>query len=446
MISVIGATGSVGTQARDVVRLHRGRFRIEGLAGGANLRELAAQAVELGARAVGLAVPPQADTTAEAMAAVRSALAEEARRQGLPDLVEDIELGEDAAARIAARPADAVLNAVTGAAGLDATLAALTVGTDVALANKESLIVGGQVVLDAAAATGARLLPVDSEHSAIWQALRAGRRAEVAKLVITASGGPFRGFSRAQLEAVTPEQALAHPTWDMGRVITTNSASLVNKGLEVIEAHLLFGVPMEDIEVVVHPQSQVHSMVQFTDGSTLAQVSPPDMRLPIAYALGAVHPDRAAGGEHADRRDSAAGRDDTAGPERIASGAAANDWTRAAQWTFEPVDHEAFPALGLAIEAGREGGTHPAVFNAANEVLVDAFHDRRIAFTGIADGIAAALEAHRPEQARLTRDAVLAADAWARDFAAAWVDAQVSATEQTSATGQPAAPAGSAPA
>ncbi|WP_029089930.1 1-deoxy-D-xylulose-5-phosphate reductoisomerase [Brevibacterium album] len=410
VISVIGATGSVGTQARDVVRLHRDRFRVAGLAAGSDLGELAAQAIEFGAVAVGLARPPAELTGAEAEAAVRAALASASARLGLPDRVESIRLGETAAAEIAALEADVVLNAVTGAAGLDPTLAALEQGTDVALANKESLIIGGPVVLEAAADSGAALIPVDSEHSAIWQALRAGRAGEVAKLVVTASGGPFRGFTRAQLESVTPEQALAHPTWDMGRVITTNSASLVNKGLEVIEAHLLFGVPIEDIEVVVHPQSQVHSMVQFTDGSTLAQVSPPDMRLPIAYALGA-----ALGGAE--------------GPERLSSGAMANDWTRAAQWTFEPVDHEAFPALGLAIAAGARGGTHPAVLNAANEVLVDSFHEGLLPFTGIAEGIAAALEEHAlAEHAReeaagavpLTRETVLAADARARAFAGAW--------------------------
>ena len=391
-----------------MLRLHRGRFRVTGLAAGGNLTELAAQAVEFSVPAIGLAHPP----ATEARAAIRSALASEAARQHLPDPVEVIETGPEAPARIAALSTDVVLNAVTGAAGLDTTLAALEAGTDVALANKESLIIGGDVVLGAAAASGAELIPVDSEHSAIAQALRAGRAEEVSKLIVTASGGPFRGFDREQLETVTPEQALAHPTWDMGRVVTTNSAGLVNKGLEVIEAHLLFGIPYDRIEVVVHPQSQVHSMVEFVDGSTIAQVSPPDMRLPIAYALGAG--------------------------ERIDSGAPAHDWTRASTWTFEPVDDEAFPALGLAVEAGRRGGTFPAVYNAANEVLVDAFHDRRIPFTGIADGIAAALAEHsshgavvRPTAvetgggadavAPLTRDAVLAADDSARSFARSWV-------------------------
>ena len=395
-LSVIGATGSVGTQSLDVIRAHPDAFRVVGLAAGSRLELLAQQAVEFGVPAIGLARPP-AGTAAEAVAAVRAELARAAARASRPDPVEVIELGPEAPARIAARPASIVLNAVTGAVGLDVTLAALEAGTDTALANKESLIIGGEVVLAAARASGAALIPVDSEHSAIAQALRAGRADEVARLVLTASGGPFRGRTRAQLAAVTPEEALAHPTWDMGRVITTNSASLVNKGLEVIEAHLLFGVPYDRIEVVVHPQSLVHSMVEFTDGSTIAQVSPPDMRLPIAYALGAG--------------------------QRLASGARPVDWTTAATWTFEPVDREAFPALDLAIAAGRRGGTHPAVYNAANEVLVDAFHDRLIPFTGIADGIAAALAAHAEHDAAetgassaLTRADVLAADAWARGF------------------------------
>ena len=418
-LSVIGATGSVGTQSLDVIRAHPDSFRVVGLAAGSRLDVLAGQAVEFGVPAIGLAVPP-AGTDAEAVAAVRQALTVAAAQQGRPDPVEVIELGPEAPARISARPASVVLNAVTGAVGLDVTLAALEAGTDVALANKESLIIGGEVVLEAARASGAALIPVDSEHSAIAQALRSGREDEVARLIVTASGGPFRGCTRAQLETVTPQQALAHPTWDMGRVITTNSASLVNKGLEVIEAHLLFGVPYDRIEVVVHPQSQVHSMVEFTDGSTIAQVSPPDMRLPIAYALGAGH--------------------------RLASGAQSTDWSTAATWTFEPVDHDAFPALGLAIAAGRRGGTHPAVYNAANEVLVDAFHERAIPFTGIADGIAAVLAEHsgadagavparagdapaRPDAevrsaGRITRDDVLTADAWARERAAAWIGAR----------------------
>lgn len=252
---------------------------------------------------------------------------------------------------------------------------------------------------------------MDSEHSAIWQALRSGTRAEVDRLVITASGGPFRGMSREELREVTPAQALAHPTWNMGSVITTNSATLVNKGLEVIEAHLLFDVDFDHIDVVVHPQSQIHSMVQFIDGSTIAQVSPPDMRLPIAYALGLE--------------------------DRIAKAATPNDWTQATSWTFEPVDHEAFPALRLAIAAGRKGSTHPAAYNAANEVLVEAFHAGRIDFTGIADGLAHVLSVHEPAQ-ELTVEAVLAADARARAVAADWIASQYSADRATAQS----APAG----
>ncbi|WP_344308079.1 1-deoxy-D-xylulose-5-phosphate reductoisomerase [Brevibacterium samyangense] len=382
LLIVMGATGSVGTQTLDLVYDNPERFRVVGLTAGSNVALVTEQAILTGARVLGIHTPP-----AGGEAEVRDALAEHARRLGMPDTVEDIHLGPGAGDTVAAYPADIVLNAVTGAVGLTGTLAALEAGTDVALANKESLIVGGPVVLDAAARNGARLIPVDSEHSAIAQALRSGREAEVRRLVVTASGGPFLGMSRAELAEVTPAQALVHPTWNMGTVITTNSASLVNKGLEVIEAHYLFGTDYDDIQVVVHPQSQIHSMVEFVDGSTIAQVSPPDMRLPIAYALGLG--------------------------DRIPGATTPNDWTQAATWTFEPVDDEAFPALSLAYRAGRAGGTYPAVYNAANEVLVEAFHAGRVRFTEIADGIAAALDAHE-ELGEVTLESVLAADAAAR--------------------------------
>ncbi|WP_295689253.1 1-deoxy-D-xylulose-5-phosphate reductoisomerase [uncultured Brevibacterium sp.] len=398
-ISVIGTTGSVGTQAIDVVTANPDRFAVSALAAGSNRVLLVEQAVRLGARRIGLADPGDAGE-----ATIRDMLAREAARQGLPDRVEAIELGPEASERIAAADADVVLNAVTGAVGLRSTLAALEAGTDVALANKESLIVGGPVVLDAAARSGARLIPVDSEHSAIAQALRAGRTGEVERLVITASGGPFRGMSPTELESVTPAQALVHPTWNMGTVITTNSATLVNKGLEVIEAHLLFGIDYDRIDVVVHPQSQIHSMVEYIDGSTLAQVSPPDMRLPIAYALGT-------------------GTDGTT--RRVPGAAAPNDWTTPTSWTFEPVDSAAFPALDLAYRAGRLGHTAPAVYNAANEVLVEAFHAGRVTFPQISAGIAAALDAlsgDAPAAADvLTVDSVLAADSRARDHARDWI-------------------------
>jgi 1-deoxy-D-xylulose-5-phosphate reductoisomerase len=273
--------------------------------------------------------------------------------------------GPDAATEIAATPCDVVLNGITGSIGLAPTLAALEAGRVLALANKESLIAGGPLVtpyID-------QVRPVDSEHSALAQCLRSGRRDEVRRLVVTASGGPFRGRSRDELTTVTPEQALAHPTWAMGPVITCNSATLVNKGLEVIEAHLLFDVPYDDISVVVHPQSLVHSMVEFTDGSTIAQVSPPDMRLPIALALG--------------------------WPERVSEAQPPMDWTVTQALTFEPLDHDAFPAVSLAMAAGRAGGTAPAVFNAANEEAVDAFFAGRLPFLGIIDTVADVLD-HTP--------------------------------------------------
>jgi 1-deoxy-D-xylulose-5-phosphate reductoisomerase len=252
------------------------------------------------------------------------------------------------------------LNGVAGAQGLRATLAALDAGRVVALANKESLIAGGPLVT--ARAQPGQLVPVDSEHSALAQCLRAGASAEVRRLLLTASGGPFRGRSRAELTDVTPQDALAHPTWDMGPLVTTNSATLVNKGLELIEAHLLFGVPYDRIDVVVHPQSVIHSMVEFTDGSTIAQASPPDMRLPIALALG--------------------------WPDRVPDAAPALDWTAAQQWAFEPLDPNAFPAVELARQAGSAGGCAPAVYNAANEELVAAFHAGSIAFLQIVDTVA----------------------------------------------------------
>jgi 1-deoxy-D-xylulose-5-phosphate reductoisomerase len=261
----------------------------------------------------------------------------------------------------------------------------------VALANKESLVAGGELVTSAAAP--GQLVPVDSEHSAMAQCLRGGARGEVSRLVLTASGGPFRGRGAAELSDVTPEQALAHPTWDMGPVVTINSATLVNKGLELIEAHLLFGVPYADIDVVVHPQSIVHSMVTFTDGATLAQASPPDMRLPIALAL--------------------------AWPDRLEHVQPALDWSAAASWEFAPVDHEAFPALRLARRAGEAGGVAPAVFNAANEEAVSAFLGRRLRFGGIVGVIARTLDAAPDLGAPTCVDDVLAAERWAREHARA---------------------------
>ncbi len=361
-IVILGSTGSVGTQALDVVRRNRGLFRVVGLAaGGRQLGLLAAQAIEFGVEVVGVAAGNVADVEAALLVAAGGSSSSRPK----------ILAGPDAAAEVAgwpldlAHPSDAVvLNAMTGSIGLAPTLAALNAGRTLALANKESLIVGGSLV-KAAAAPG-QIVPVDSEHSAIAQCLRGGRASEVRKLIVTASGGPFRGRRRDELADVTPAQALAHPTWQMGPVITINSATLVNKGLEVIEAHLLFDIGFDDIEVVVHPQSMIHSMVEFIDGSTLAQCSPPDMRLPIALAL------------H--------------WPHRVAGAVPAHDWRTAQTWSFEPLDDEAFPAVELARRVGVAGGVAPAVYNAANEEAVEAFMAGRLSFTGIIDTVERVVE------------------------------------------------------
>ena len=350
-VIVLGSTGSIGTQALDVIRANPRRFELVGLAAGSNTELLAQQAQEF-----------RVDDTALG--------ADEAQA-----LVRDVE-------------ADVVLNAITGSIGLASTLEALKAGRTLALANKESLIVGGQLVL--AAASDGQIVPVDSEHSALAQALRSGAKEEVRRLVVTASGGPFRGRTRAELANVTPAAALAHPTWNMGRVVTTNSATLVNKGLEVIEAHLLFDVDYDDIDVVVHPQSIVHSMVEFIDGSTIAQASPPDMRLAISLGLD--------------------------WPHRVGGVGRPMDWTQPAQWTFEPLDDEAFPAVALAKAVGRAGSTFPAVYNAANEQAVDAFHDGRLSFLGIVDTIAAVVDAHEPPD-QLTVASLNEAERWARERA-----------------------------
>jgi 1-deoxy-D-xylulose-5-phosphate reductoisomerase len=351
------------------------------------VEELARQALELGVEVVAVA-------RASAASDLQLAFYAEAQRRGFSTgqyAVPKILAGPDAATQLAAWPCDVVLNGITGSIGLAPTLAALDTGRTLALANKESLIVGGPLV--AARAAPGQIVPVDSEHSALAQCLRGGRASEVRRLVVTASGGPFRGRTRAELTGVTPEQALAHPTWDMGPVVTVNSATLVNKGLEVIEAHLLFGIPFAAIDVVVHPQSIVHSMVEFCDGSTLAQASPPDMRLPIALGL--------------------------AWPDRVPDAAAGCDWTAARTWEFLPLDDEAFPAVRLAREVGSAGGTLPAVYNAANEECVTAFLARRLPFTGIVDTVERVVAEHGAQErgTSLTLPAVLEAEVWARSRA-----------------------------
>lgn len=381
-IVILGSTGSIGTQAVDVVLRNPDRFAVVALsAGGGRVELLARQAHELRVRAVAVACE-------DAAGPLREALAE---RYGPGEARPEVLAGPDAATGLAAYECDCVLNGITGSIGLAPTLAALEAGRLLVLANKESLIVGGPLVR--AVAKPGQIVPVDSEHSALFQALLGGTRREVRKLVVTASGGPFRGRSRAELEGVTPEQALAHPTWDMGPVVTINSATLVNKGLEVIEAHLLFDIPFDRIEVVVHPQSYVHSMVEFTDGSTLAQVSPPDMRMPIALGLG--------------------------WPERVPGAAPGCDWTKASTWEFFPLDAAAFPSVALARHVGGLGGTAPAVFNAANEECVDAFLRGRLPFTGIVDAVARVVGEHGTPSGgtELSLGDVLEAETWARSRA-----------------------------
>jgi 1-deoxy-D-xylulose-5-phosphate reductoisomerase len=346
-VVILGSTGSIGVQALDVISANPERFQVVGLAAGSNRELVETQAAQFG--------------------------------------VEHVALGADEASQLVRSvDADVVLNGITGSVGLGPTLATLEAGRTLALANKESLIVGGDLVR--AIASPSQIVPVDSEHSAIAQALRSGSGTEVRRLVLTASGGPFRGRSRESLRDVTPAEALAHPTWNMGLVVTTNSATLVNKGLEIIEAHLLFDVEYDSIEVTVHPQSIVHSMVEFVDGSTIAQASPPDMRLPISLGLD--------------------------WPNRVAGVGVPLDWTRASSWEFAPLDGEAFPAVELAKAVGRAGGTYPAVFNAANEQAVHAFHAGRIGFLDIVETVSSVVEQH--DGGEISLEGVLDAERWAR--------------------------------
>ncbi|MQY15974.1 1-deoxy-D-xylulose 5-phosphate reductoisomerase [Streptomyces sp. RB5] len=392
-IVILGSTGSIGTQAIDLVLRNPDRFKVTALAAaGGRVGLLAEQAYRLRPRTVAVA-------DASRVADLHEALAGQYGSEPLPEIL----AGPDAATELAASDCHTVLNGITGSIGLAPTLAALRAGRTLALANKESLIVGGPLVKDVA--RPGQIVPVDSEHSALYQALLGGTRAEVRKLLVTASGGPFRGRTRDELADVTPEQALAHPTWNMGPVVTINSATLVNKGLEVIEAHLLFDVPFDRIEVVVHPQSYVHSMVEFTDGSTLAQAGPPDMRVPIALGMG--------------------------WPDRVPDAAPAFDWTTASTWEFFPLDAKAFPSVPLACHVGTLGGTAPAVFNAANEECVAAFLAGRLPFNGIMDTVTDVVTEHgRPATGtRLTVDDVLQAETWARARARELAGIPVTAAE-----------------
>jgi len=385
-VTVLGSTGSIGRQAIAVAQQNPDRLRVTGLAaGGADVAGLADQALALGVRTVAVARATSAQDLQLAFYAAASQRGWAKGDYALPEIL----AGPRAAEELAARPADVVLNGITGSIGLGPTLSALRAGRTVALANKESLVAGGDLVL--AAASPGQLVPVDSEHSALAQCLRGGARGEVARLVLTASGGPFRGRAADDLADVTVADALAHPTWDMGPVVTINSATLMNKGLELIEAHLLFDVPYADIDVVVHPQSIVHSMVTFADGATIAQASPPDMRLPIALAL--------------------------AWPDRLPVVQPALDWSTASTWQFEPLDDVAFPAVRLARMAGEAGGVVPAMFNAANEEAVAAFVAGRLSFRGIVDLVARTLDDAPELGAPTCVEDVLAAEKWAREHA-----------------------------
>lgn len=386
-VALLGATGSIGTQAVDVVGRHRDRYRVTALtAGGAQPELLAQQAVDLDVEVVAVsdesAVPALREHLDRLSAAGRSG-----SRAGAGARQVEILAGPDAASTVAASGVDVVLNGITGSVGLGPTLAALRSGSTLALANKESLVVGGPLVR-AARVRPDQIVPVDSEHSAMAQSLRSGSHHEVRRLILTASGGPFRGWHRDDVTAVSVDQALAHPTWSMGPVVTINSATLMNKGLELIEAHLLFDVAVEDITVVVHPQSVVHSMVEFRDGSTIAQASPPDMRLPIALGL--------------------------SWPERLDDVATPCDWSSPVAWTFEPLDESLFGAVRLARQVAAAGATHPAVFNAANEECVAAFLAGRIGFLEIVETVERVVGEHVATGGELSLEDVLAAEVWAR--------------------------------
>ena len=354
-VVILGSTGSIGVQALEIIEANPGKFRVVALtAAGNNIDLLIAQAVKFKVSVVGVT------HNAEKI------------RLGLPG-VQVID-GPDASTEVAAITCDVVLNAITGSIGLAPTLAALRVGNTLALANKESLVAGGEMVM--ALAQPGQLLPVDSEHSALWQALKSGTKSEVSKLVLTASGGPFR--DRDDLSTVTIAEALAHPTWAMGPVVTINSSTLVNKGLEIIEAHYLFDIPYAQIEAVIHPQSVVHSFVEYVDGSTIAQASPPNMKGPIAYALSY--------------------------PDRLAKSSVPVDWNTTSTWSFAPIDTVKFPAVDLARRCGSLGGGLPAIFNAANEVAVAAFLDSRIGYSAIIDTVEAVVQQLSPSAVSALRD------------------------------------------
>jgi 1-deoxy-D-xylulose-5-phosphate reductoisomerase len=376
-VVVLGSSGSIGTSCLDVIAAHRDRLEVTGLAVRQSAKVLAEQVQRFEPR--------------------WAVLADEFCRNELPSVGPgrtQWRFGEDAVAQIAGDPdVDTVVCGIVGAAGLKGAWAALETGKRVALANKETMVVAGPLVPQLAEKTGANLIPVDSEHSAIFQCLETGRRADLKRIVLTASGGPFRGWSKDQLRNVTVDQALAHPTWRMGPKITIDSATMMNKALEIIEARWLFGLTPEQIDVVVHPQSIVHSMVEFQDGSTVAQLSPPDMRLPIQYAL--------------------------TYPERWSGTTPCMDWSKAAQLTFQPPDFDAFPALRLGMEVAARGGTSGAVLNAANEISVERFLNGTLRFHEIAQACEAVLK-HHTYDSKPTLSDLLQQDSWAREETRQW--------------------------
>lgn len=377
-VVVLGSSGSIGTSCLDVMAAHRDRLQPVGLAVHRRWDVLRDQVRTHRPRWAVVADP---------------ALRDQVRGADLPPGTE-WDFGPDAVARMASHPeVDTVVSGIVGAAGLHAAWAALEAGKRVALANKETLVVAGPLVTELAARTGATLLPVDSEHSAVFQCLQSGRRSDVARIVLTASGGPFRGWSRERLRDVTVQQALAHPTWQMGPKITIDSATMMNKALEIIEARWLFGLDADQIDVVVHPQSVVHSLVEFVDGSTIAQLSPPDMKLPIQYAL--------------------------TYPERWTGISPRMDFRRSSQLTFEPPDFDAFPALALGFEAARRGGTCGAVLNASNEAAVERFLQGALRFSDIAAACRAVLE-HHTFDPQPTLSQLIELDAWARQETLRW--------------------------
>ena len=388
-IAVLGSTGSIGTQTLDVARRHPDRLEVVALAAGTRGADLLAQAKEFNVGHIALGNPDAAGPSAVAQL--------EEQVSGFAGSASSIGFGADAVRSLVHLPeVDVVVNSLVGAAGLQASYETLKAGKVLALANKESLVVGGDLIMPMAAQPG-RLMPIDSEHGAIYQCLLGEQPREVSKLWVTASGGPFRGRKRADLEHITPAQALAHPTWNMGRKISIDSSTLMNKGLEVIEAHHLFAMPYDKIEVVVQPQSAIHSMVEFSDGSVKAHLGTTDMRIPIQFALSY--------------------------PERWDAPVQPLDFRTLGSLEFAAPDTETFRALALAYHAGRVGGTLPCIMNAANEVAVAAFLDEGLSYLGIAECVEASMEAHEQQGVQKVEsiEQLLALDSWAREYAKGWI-------------------------